>query len=32
MMSTIQGMVFLWQLGVVDILTLFQFCMNCGAQ
>jgi hypothetical protein len=25
-------MIFLWQLGVVDSLTLFQFCINCGAQ
>ena len=25
-------MIFLWQLGIVDILTFFQFCMNCGAQ
>jgi len=25
-------MIFLWQIGVVDSLTFFQFCMNCGAQ
>ena len=30
--STIQVMVFLWQVGVVDSLTLLQFCINCGAQ
>ena len=32
MISTIQVMVLLWQLGVVDSLTLLQFCINCGAQ
>jgi len=31
-MSSIKIMIFLWQLGIVDSLTLFQFCMNCGAQ
>ena len=25
-------MIFLWQLGIVDSLTLLQFCINCGAQ
>ena len=30
--ASIPLMVFLWQLGVVDSLTLFQFCLNCGAQ
>jgi hypothetical protein len=31
-MNSITIMIFLWHLGVVDSLTLFQFCMNCGAQ
>jgi hypothetical protein len=31
-MNSIKIMIFLWHLGVVDSLTLFQFCMNCGAQ
>ena len=31
-MNSIKIMIFLWQLGVVDSLTLFQFCINCGAQ
>ena len=31
-MNSIKIMIFLWQIGVVDSLTLFQFCMNCGAQ
>jgi hypothetical protein len=25
-------MIFLWQFGIVDSLTLLQFCINCGAQ
>ena len=31
-MNSIKIMIFLWHLGVVDSLTLFQFFMNCGAQ
>jgi hypothetical protein len=31
-MSSIKIMIFLWQLGIVDSLTLFQFCINCGGQ
>jgi hypothetical protein len=31
-MNSIKIMIFLWHLGVVDSLTLFQFCINCGAQ
>jgi hypothetical protein len=31
-MNEIKIMIFLWQIGVVDSLTFFQFCMNCGAQ
>lgn len=29
---SLKAMILLWQFGVVDSLTLFQFCLNCGAQ
>ena len=29
---TLKIMIFLWQFGIVDSLTLLQFCINCGAQ
>jgi len=32
MILTLQVMILLWQLGIVDSLTLLQFCINCGAQ
>jgi len=31
-MNSIKIMIFLWQFGIVESLTLLQFCMNCGAQ
>lgn len=31
-MNSLKIMILLWQVGVVDSLTLFQFCINCGAQ
>jgi hypothetical protein len=31
-MDPIKIMIFLWQLGIVDSLTMLQFCINCGAQ
>lgn len=31
-MNSIKIIIFLWQLGLVDTLTLLQFCINCGAQ
>lgn len=31
-MNSIKMMIFLWQLEIVDSLTLLQFCRNCGAQ
>ena len=31
-MNSLKIMIFLWQFGIIDSLTLLQFCINCGAQ
>lgn len=31
-MNSVKIVLFLWQMGVVDSLTLMQFFINCGAQ
>lgn len=31
-MNSLKIMILLWQVGIIDSLTLLQFCINCGAQ
>ena len=31
-MNPLKIMILLWQIGIIDSLTLLQFCINCGAQ
>ena len=31
-MNPLKIMILLWQFGIIDSLTLLQFCINCGAQ